>query len=540
MLISKADQALLASHHVQIDIQDKCGLMTIQGRQYSITLLTPSGDGKIHPLTYQPKELTKEQMMNTASKVAIILLKKELLQNVSSEPLSFEIYQQGIKTADTLSEKIIDHEDPEIEKNTRLDYNALMDYLVPSSHVGTEELMDEKEAAIDENTVSEKDGISEDEASVDKTKASDEIPLEKEKETEPRKKGKVKKKKVDLYDVSRSTTKMSSTLKPFFQSNPFKKGFKTKKELIKRPLIRAKNIKTEKSLSKVRKMSLMPAKKTREKTSSLFLNIHQEILANSFSQSNFPLPLIAPPKQEGRDEILTDELLSTVNRDTETEISPITDDQIEQKQIVEETMIPITGNHDKSEELIVRKSKKKKEKMSTALVVRDESPTSRILVKNFPGLLGMKSPLIYPFIKRPLLSLPFEISPRIQMTKAMTRGFLPLINSKSMIAPAPQASALTLFPRNEEDFTRELLNGWKETQPDRREQIKTLTWDLSSIMGSNDQYQYLPLQNYSPPTMNRLIAPVNANQGNIPVGIGIFALITVAANLIKMIRRGIR
>lgn len=530
MLISKADQALLASHHVQIDIQDKCGLMTIQGRQYSITLLTPTGDGKIHPLTYQPKELTKEQMMNTASKVAIILLKKELLQNVSSEPLSFEIYQQGIKTADTLSEKIIDHEDPEVEKNTRLDYNALMDYLAPSRHVGTEELMDEKDA-IDENTVSEKDAISEDEASVDKTKASDEIPLEKEKETEPRKKGKVKKKKVDLYDVSRSTTKMSSTLKPFFQSNPFKKGFKTKKELIKRPLIRAKNIKTEKSLSKVRKMSLMPAKKTREKTSSLFLNTHQEILANSFSQSNFPLPLIAPPKQEGRDEILTDELLSTVNRDTETEISPITDDQLEQKQIVEETMIPITGNHDKSEELIVRKSEKKKEKISTALVVRDESPTSRILVKNFPRLLGMKSPLIYPFIKRPPLSLPFEISPRIQMTKAMTRGFLPA---------AHQASALTLFPRNEEDSTRELLNGWKETQPDRREQIKTLTWDLSSIMGSNDQYQYPPLQNYSPPTMNRLIAPVNANQGNIPVGIGTFALITVAANLIKMIRRGIR
>lgn len=128
MLISNADRNLLKAHDVKIDVNagDHCGLITIQGQQYKVTLLTlAKGDEP----TWETKKLDKTHMKNTAKKIAVILLKKELLQaTVQSE---FSIHNKGITTYTQDNEITVKHYNKDRNKNTRPDYDALMQYLSP-------------------------------------------------------------------------------------------------------------------------------------------------------------------------------------------------------------------------------------------------------------------------------------------------------------------------------------------------------------------------------------------------------------------------
>lgn len=126
--ITKTDHKLLRDHNVQIDVdaKDKCGLISIHDQHYKITLLTlTNGDAP----TWQTKQLDKEHMKNTAKKVAVMLLKKELLQQSTTGALAeCRIHDNGITTYSP-DQTTIKHYNKDRTKNTRQDYDALMNYL---------------------------------------------------------------------------------------------------------------------------------------------------------------------------------------------------------------------------------------------------------------------------------------------------------------------------------------------------------------------------------------------------------------------------
>lgn len=567
MLISKADQALLASHQVQIDVQGKCGLMTIQGRKYTITLLTPNPttEANNYPSSPDPIELSKEQMINTASKIAIILLKKELLQKVSPDALSsFKIDGQGIKTVDAHSEKEIKHEDAEIEKDTRIDYNALMDYLAASDKNGNDAVDDTNGVDEHEHETPELPEINATAETVLEKEEGIEEPQE-TKELKKKARQKIKKKKGSLYDIHRKTTKMSQPPHSSSQSSPFKEAFKTEKEPIrKRPAIKAKKIEIQKNNSGARNQFLLRAKKTREKTSSLFLERHQSYLGNSQPQVNPPLLLMAPPKREHDEEILPNKAFEkeSVDIDIPADVYSMTEASSKNEEVVQEVLIPVIETDIKNLQLAVRQPEERRESISRAMNAKtrmgEESFTRGALVRSLPTSLGLlKPPLFYPFLKSSSFSLPSPLKTRltstfggstaVQMAQAMRRGFLPipdqkLIGSAPPISSKKEESPLSLFSKNDdnEDLTKQLFQDWQESQPQRHELVTALTGDLFSMMGPNHHYQYLPIQPASSSITNRFIAPPLSHQGNIPEWTGTVALITVAASLVKMIRRGLK
>lgn len=127
-LISVADRQLLQAHHVSIEIDEKdhCGVIIFNDRRLKVTFLTrPSGKN----IDWESKQLEDDQMKKTASKVAAMMLKKkdELLKTQEEQSIGLTIHQKGFTDLNT--EELIAHEDVNQQKNTRPDYDALMEYL---------------------------------------------------------------------------------------------------------------------------------------------------------------------------------------------------------------------------------------------------------------------------------------------------------------------------------------------------------------------------------------------------------------------------
>lgn len=126
-LISPLDRQLLQQHHVEIDIDAKtqCGIITFDNRRLTVSLLTRKIGNDNH---WKPMDLEEEQMKETAGKVAVMLLKKELLQSKAPEPLNFKINYAGI--AFPAKYQFVKHDDSvHKDHDTRKDYEGLRSYV---------------------------------------------------------------------------------------------------------------------------------------------------------------------------------------------------------------------------------------------------------------------------------------------------------------------------------------------------------------------------------------------------------------------------
>lgn len=136
-LVSAADRQLLLNYNIQIDVDvgNKNGIIIYKDRRFKVSLLNrKSGEADAQ---WETLELKEEQLRETANKVAVMLLKKELLQTDQDEPLHLKINQPGI-TCLSDHDKLIKHEDAEETKNTRPDYDALISYLTQPEKIGDE------------------------------------------------------------------------------------------------------------------------------------------------------------------------------------------------------------------------------------------------------------------------------------------------------------------------------------------------------------------------------------------------------------------
>jgi hypothetical protein len=122
-LVSATDIQLLNDNKVEVIVEDKCGIIIHEGRRFKVNILNRTA----LDASWQSLELKEEQMKATARKVAVILLKKELIQIKQEEPLKFKINQPGITCLP--DHTLIQHENDITEKNTRGDYDSLVSYL---------------------------------------------------------------------------------------------------------------------------------------------------------------------------------------------------------------------------------------------------------------------------------------------------------------------------------------------------------------------------------------------------------------------------
>lgn len=457
MCISPADQALLASHHVQIDIQDKCGLMTIQGRKYTVKLLSAASEAKDQPTTYQSVELSKEQMRNTASKVAVILLKKELLQSASPNSLtSFKIDEKGIKkTDDSKNEKVFTHGDYQKEKNTRSDYYALMNYLSPSPEETEQEELDSSESGM--GAVGKNRGPSK--ASPKKTghtEESQESPKVQQSEE-------LKKKKKDLFVKSRKMTHMAQSGNRSSVFDSFKNRYGPDRETSKSnakaakstPVIKQKRIKFHKKNNKVGHQPLAFERRTREKTKTIFLEIQQKHL---------------PQPQSSHEDALS--------------MSPALHTQLDKDRENQDLQLVVYEPHVRS----------KAEKFSTAGALR---PQGHIAISNPLVFRGVPTPLLSKFGPSLFSNIRPEVKEMQDMTRSLWSSHLnPPIHFKPPRVVGGEETALTLYRGKDSESKSEInvLNHWQLTQPGSLESIyhtSSLTRDFCpAIMGSNKDYRY--------------------------------------------------
>lgn len=140
-LISESDRTLLTQHQVNIELdqEGKFGIIVLPNRRLKVSLLTKAvQEGS----DWKAMALKTEQLKDTASKIAVMLLKKELIANQPPETrLSFKINHEGITRL--TDNHLVKHEDAEEKKNTRADYDALTTYLsqtqaVPQEHVAAQ------------------------------------------------------------------------------------------------------------------------------------------------------------------------------------------------------------------------------------------------------------------------------------------------------------------------------------------------------------------------------------------------------------------
>jgi hypothetical protein len=123
-LVSATDIQLLNDNKIEVIVEDKCGIIIHEGRRFKVNILNRTA----LDASWQSMELNEEQMKATARKVAVILLKKELIQKKQEEqPLKFKINQPGITCLP--DHTLIQHENDITEKNTRGDYDSLVSYL---------------------------------------------------------------------------------------------------------------------------------------------------------------------------------------------------------------------------------------------------------------------------------------------------------------------------------------------------------------------------------------------------------------------------
>jgi hypothetical protein len=130
-LISATDQSLLSQYQIRIEVDqtDKFGVIIFENRRFKIKLLE-----RTETKSWQSIELQNNQAQDVAQKVAVMLLKKELLKAPSipsTAPLNFKIERTGITrlALNQIGSTFISHEDRQNSKNTREDYNSLISYL---------------------------------------------------------------------------------------------------------------------------------------------------------------------------------------------------------------------------------------------------------------------------------------------------------------------------------------------------------------------------------------------------------------------------
>lgn len=140
MFISSVDQTLLNQYQVkvEVDANDASGVIIFQDRRFKVNLVTrPSGK---NDADWQTKKLEENQMKETASKVAVMLLKKELLQGGKQEqPLRLQIHAPGFTNLNNKS-LIATHKDNDPQKDTNKDYTDLMHYL---ANINNQEIVDD-------------------------------------------------------------------------------------------------------------------------------------------------------------------------------------------------------------------------------------------------------------------------------------------------------------------------------------------------------------------------------------------------------------
>lgn len=167
MFISPADQHFLSQHKVTIDVQTEqpYGTIIFNARRYHVKLLTrPSGAS---PESWSPRKLQEDQMQYTAAKVAVMLVKKSLLQQQPERRLEIQIHQRGFTDLTQRPSPLITHESEDDKKNTRRDYDELMDRLAN---------VYEQEGRVI-NDIEEKGKEKETEAALDKEGALEEGPF---------------------------------------------------------------------------------------------------------------------------------------------------------------------------------------------------------------------------------------------------------------------------------------------------------------------------------------------------------------------------
>ena len=125
-LIGETDKAWLRSHNVDVTINDskQCGVIRINGKEYEVGLLLRTNPGSDK---WTSGQIKKELMIEVASKIAVMLLKKDLLQQVSGKLAQQRIDSLGFENEITGTK--ITHEDKESSRNTRQDFSNLVDYL---------------------------------------------------------------------------------------------------------------------------------------------------------------------------------------------------------------------------------------------------------------------------------------------------------------------------------------------------------------------------------------------------------------------------
>ena len=122
-LLKSDDLSLLNTYPVgiEIDSNTRSGIFIFNNRRFKVQILTRSGDN------WQTKQLEEEQMRNTAQKVAVMLLKKNLLQSVpQASRLNIRINREGFKSG---NEEMLGHDDSNQTKDTRADYDQIVNYL---------------------------------------------------------------------------------------------------------------------------------------------------------------------------------------------------------------------------------------------------------------------------------------------------------------------------------------------------------------------------------------------------------------------------
>lgn len=130
-LISGTDRDLLTQHHVQVEVENSAnpasplvGVIVFDNRRFKVNILNQSRAG-------EALSLTEEKMIATAEKVAVMLLKKELLQQPQpqAQPLDLKINRQGMTLQSDHAHPIAHTDAADINKDTQQDYDALANYL---------------------------------------------------------------------------------------------------------------------------------------------------------------------------------------------------------------------------------------------------------------------------------------------------------------------------------------------------------------------------------------------------------------------------
>ena len=115
-LISLKDQNLLIKYDIKVEYSNEkqIGIFTYDNRQFEVSILN-----KEH------FKLGSEQYLQVAQKIAVILIKKDLLKaKAGSKPLIADVDKQGIGLSDN---SFYSHDKP---KKTRKDYDALANYVL--------------------------------------------------------------------------------------------------------------------------------------------------------------------------------------------------------------------------------------------------------------------------------------------------------------------------------------------------------------------------------------------------------------------------